>query len=304
MSTVNISPKDVMKLRDRTGLGMGECKSALVEANGDMDAAEKIIREKMKGKMDARTDRAAGEGCVSVAMGGGKAAIVELRSETDFTSRNEEFRAMAAKVAELALGHAAGAVTADKAITDTVDVVRLGERHLRHDDAERRTLVLAELLKQVGEGEGEFEAVVDALAQGRLVPRVAGLYGDAGGRALRRQHRHVERGGAEGVVPVPMRQRDADDRRAVTRVELGREGREVRGRGATIDDQRAGRAADGTQHRAIGALVGGEAIDAGRDFLKAAGGHRLHGCYALRAHQWTFSAVPTSHASTRRGARS
>ena len=125
MSTVNISPKDVMKLRDRTGLGMGECKSALVEANGDMDAAEKIIREKMKGKMDARTDRAAGEGCVAVAIGGGKAAIVEVRSETDFTSRNEEFRAMASKVAQLALGHAAGAVTADKAIVDTVDVVRL-----------------------------------------------------------------------------------------------------------------------------------------------------------------------------------
>ncbi len=125
MSTVNISPKDVMKLRDRTGLGMGECKSALVEANGDMDAAEKIIREKMKGKMDARTDRAAGEGCISIAMGGGKASIVEVRSETDFTSRNEEFRAMAAKVAQLALGHAAGAVTADKAITETVDVVRL-----------------------------------------------------------------------------------------------------------------------------------------------------------------------------------
>ena len=77
MSTINISPKDVMKLRDRTGLGMGDCKNALVEAKGDMDAAEKIIREKMKGKMDARTDRAAGEGCVAVAMGGGKAAIVD-----------------------------------------------------------------------------------------------------------------------------------------------------------------------------------------------------------------------------------
>jgi len=125
MSTINISAKDVMKLRDRTGLGMGDCKNALVEAKGDMDAAEKIIREKMKGKMDARTDRAAGEGCVAVAMGGGKAAIVEVRSETDFTSRNEEFRAMAAKVAQLALGHPAGAVAADKAITDAVDVVRL-----------------------------------------------------------------------------------------------------------------------------------------------------------------------------------
>ena len=113
MTTVNISPKDVMKLRDRTGLGMGECKNALVEANGDMEAAEKIIREKMKGKMDARTDRAAGEGCVVLAKGNGKAAIVEIRSETDFTSRNEEFRAMASAVAAHALTHPTGSITAD-----------------------------------------------------------------------------------------------------------------------------------------------------------------------------------------------
>jgi elongation factor Ts len=125
MSTINISAKDVMKLRDRTGLGMGDCKNALIEAKGDMDAAEKIIREKMKGKMDARSDRAAGEGCVAIAMGGGKAAIVEVRSETDFTARNEEFRAMASDVAKLVLGHSAGAASADKAIADRVDVVRL-----------------------------------------------------------------------------------------------------------------------------------------------------------------------------------
>lgn len=125
MSTVNISPKDVMKLRDRTGLGMGDCKNALVEANGDIDAAEKIIREKMKGKMDARTDRAAGEGCIAIAIGGGKAAMVEIRSETDFTARNEEFRTMADEVAKMALGLPAGAVTATKAMVDRVDVVRL-----------------------------------------------------------------------------------------------------------------------------------------------------------------------------------
>ncbi len=125
MSTVNISPKDVLKLRDRTGLGMGDCKNALVETGGDFEAAEKLIREKMKGKMDARTDRAAGEGCIAVAFDGGKAAIVELRSETDFTARNEEFRAMAADVAKLALGSPAGTLAATQAITDRVDEVRL-----------------------------------------------------------------------------------------------------------------------------------------------------------------------------------
>ena len=125
MSTANISAKDVMKLRDRTGLGMGDCKNALVEANGDMEAAEKVIRERMKGKMDARTDRAAGEGSVAVAMANGKAVIVEVRSETDFTSRNDEFRAMTAQVAQLALGQPAGSVKLTSDITACVDVVRL-----------------------------------------------------------------------------------------------------------------------------------------------------------------------------------
>ena len=71
---VEIAAKDVMSLRNKTGLSMMECKRALEEASGDPERAEELLRKKMKGKMDARTDRAAGEGCVSVAMGGGKAA--------------------------------------------------------------------------------------------------------------------------------------------------------------------------------------------------------------------------------------
>ena len=125
MTTANISPKDVMKLRDRTGLGMGDCKSALTESNGDIEAAEKLLREKMKGKMDARADRAAGEGCVSVIIEGSKAAITEVRTETDFTSRNEEFREMAKDVTRLVFGLPAGEATATKAIIDRVDAVRL-----------------------------------------------------------------------------------------------------------------------------------------------------------------------------------
>jgi dipeptide/tripeptide permease len=91
-----------MKLRQKTGLGMGACKDALVEANGDFDAAEKLLRERMKDKMDGRTDRPAGEGCLAIAAGHGKIAIVEIRSETDFTAKNAEFRAMAADVAAMA----------------------------------------------------------------------------------------------------------------------------------------------------------------------------------------------------------
>lgn len=123
--TTTIDPKTVMTLRQRTNCGMGDCKSALVEAGGDLAAAEKLLREKLKGKMDARSDRAAGEGCIAVAIDGTKAALVEIRSETDFTAKNENFRAMAQDLAKAALSQGAGAVTMTAAMTDRLDTVRI-----------------------------------------------------------------------------------------------------------------------------------------------------------------------------------
>ncbi len=121
------SPKDVMALRNKTGLPMMECKKALIEANGNMEEAENILRKKLKGKMDTRTDRAAGEGCIAIAVAGdGKsAAIAELRAETDFTAKNDQFQTMAEKVAQEALKSPAGNVPATPAITAAVDAVRI-----------------------------------------------------------------------------------------------------------------------------------------------------------------------------------
>ena len=125
MDTANINPKDVMALRQRTGLGMMDCKKALTDANGDMDAAEALLRERMKGKMDSRTDRPAGEGCIEILIDGGKASIIEVRAETDFTARNDDFVAMASDLAKMTLGQAAGDVSADSAMTGRLDEVRL-----------------------------------------------------------------------------------------------------------------------------------------------------------------------------------
>lgn len=121
------SPKDVMALRNKTGLPMMECKKALVEANGDMEEAENILRKKLKGKMDTRTDRAAGEGCIAIAVSanGHDAAITELRAETDFTAKNDLFQSMAEKVVQEALKAPAGNVTATPGITAAVDAVRI-----------------------------------------------------------------------------------------------------------------------------------------------------------------------------------
>ena len=108
-----ISAKDVMALRNRTGLGMMDCKKALAEAGGDIAVAEENLRKKLKGKMDARTERAAGEGRIALAVSddGRSAAIIELRAETDFTARNDSFLEAASKVAQMALACPAGQIT-------------------------------------------------------------------------------------------------------------------------------------------------------------------------------------------------
>jgi elongation factor Ts len=125
MSTANIAAKDVMALRQKTGLGMMDCKKALIETDGDMAAAESALRAKLKGKMDERTDRAAGEGCIAVNIGDAGAAIIEVRAETDFTARNEEFVAMANELAKMALDQGAGDVDFTDEMSTCLDNVRI-----------------------------------------------------------------------------------------------------------------------------------------------------------------------------------
>jgi elongation factor Ts len=83
-----LNAKDVMKLRDKTGLPMMACKAALTEAGGDFEKAEDILRKQMKGKMDSKTDKVAGEGRIAIAVGSGGATIVELKANTDFTANS------------------------------------------------------------------------------------------------------------------------------------------------------------------------------------------------------------------------
>lgn len=125
MSQVEVSAKDVMKLRQKTGLSMMECKKALAEAGGDQQAAEDLLRKKLKGKMETRTDRAAGEGRIGVAMAGDKAAIVEIRAETDFTAKNEKFVSMTNDVASAAKDAPAGDVPLPASMSAAIDEIRI-----------------------------------------------------------------------------------------------------------------------------------------------------------------------------------
>jgi elongation factor Ts len=102
---MEISAKLVKDLRSKTGAGVMDCKRALLEANGDLGAAEEFLRK--KGLMDAakKTARVAADGLVAVHVSGDKkrAAIIELNSETDFVARNEKFQEMARSIAQAAL---------------------------------------------------------------------------------------------------------------------------------------------------------------------------------------------------------
>lgn len=124
-TTVNFTPKDVMALREKTGLGMMDCKSALTEAGGDPRKAEEILRAKMKGKMDTRTERQTGEGRVFIIVQGSDAAIVEIKCETDFTARNDDFNRMVQDIARMVLAGPVGSVTTTDAIKKRVDDVRI-----------------------------------------------------------------------------------------------------------------------------------------------------------------------------------
>jgi elongation factor Ts len=120
-----ISAKDVAALRQRTGVGMMDCKKALEDAGGDMEAALELLRKRLKGKMDERTDRAAAEGVIAVARSERGAAMIELRSETDFAARNDGFLSAARKLAELALAGPFGEVQTTDAMRAIVDDLRI-----------------------------------------------------------------------------------------------------------------------------------------------------------------------------------
>jgi elongation factor Ts len=102
---MNITADAVKQLRERTGAGMMECKKALVETKGDLDAAAELMRKQGLAKADKKATRVAAEGVVVVARAPDhhRAAMVEINCETDFVAREQDFRAFAHAVAECAL---------------------------------------------------------------------------------------------------------------------------------------------------------------------------------------------------------
>ena len=112
---MEITASLVKELRERTGAGMMECKKALVENNGDIDASAEWLRKSGLAKADKKADRVAAEGIIVAAQDGGKAVLVEVNSETDFVAKDSNFLDFTKAVAATALSSGAADIDALKA---------------------------------------------------------------------------------------------------------------------------------------------------------------------------------------------
>jgi len=156
-----ISASRVMELRQRTGLGMMECKKALTEAEGDLAKAEEILRIRSGAKASKAASRVAAEGVVGVAVApdAKTAAMVEVNCETDFVAKNDEFRAFANQIAQIVMQQ------------QPADVAALGGRSLESGETVEARRVA--LVQKIGENLS-IRRFVRLAAQGRVASYVHG----------------------------------------------------------------------------------------------------------------------------------
>ena len=168
---MSITASQVKELRERSGAGMMECKKALVETDGDMEAAIEHLRKSGLAKADKKAGRVAAEGAIIQAADDDGAVLVEINCETDFVAKDENFRRFADRVAELALS------------ADSDDVAALAEAEYEGGesvDAKRQQLV-AQLgeniqLRRMRRMGGE-EDVIGAYIHGGRIGAMVGLVG-------------------------------------------------------------------------------------------------------------------------------
>ena len=117
---MSIKASMVKELRERTDAGMMECKNALVETDGDLDAAVEALRKSGQAKADKKSSRIAADGRIVISQDGNKVVIVEINSETDFVAKDENFVAFTDSVAAAALAHST--TDADLMATQSIDI--------------------------------------------------------------------------------------------------------------------------------------------------------------------------------------
>jgi elongation factor Ts len=131
----NISASMVKELRDKTGAGMMDCKAALSESGGDLEAAVDWLRKKGLAKAAKKAGRVAAEGLIGIALAADKGIVVEVNSETDFVARNDLFQGLVKMIADVALGTGAdvekilAARVGDRTVADAISetIAKVGE---------------------------------------------------------------------------------------------------------------------------------------------------------------------------------
>jgi len=174
---MTISAAMVKDLRERTGAGMMECKKALVEAEGDLDAAAEVLRVSGQAKADKKASRVAADGRIVVAQNGSSAVIVEINSETDFVAKDENFIAFSDAVAAAAMA------------SGTTDMDAFSSQDI--GDGRSVEVARTELIAKVGENIGvrriervESGGVISSYTHGARIGAVVAL--DGGDEALAR----------------------------------------------------------------------------------------------------------------------
>lgn len=151
---MEITASLVKELRERTGAGMMECKKALTEANGNIDAAAEALRKSGAAKADKKADRVAAEGRLGLAQDGGKAVLVEVNSETDFVANDVNFKNFVDAVAGAALASGAADVEALKSVSlatgQTVEEARATAIQTLGENIQIRRLVKVDTTGNIG----------------------------------------------------------------------------------------------------------------------------------------------------------
>ena len=146
-----ITAQAVAALREKTGAGMMECKKALTEAEGDMEGAIKLLRERGKASAEKKSSRAANEGVVGsyLHLGGKIGVLVELNCETDFVARNEDFQALARELA--------------------MQIAFSNPTYLKPEDIPEDVLAKErEIAENLARNEGRPEAALPKIVEGRV----------------------------------------------------------------------------------------------------------------------------------------
>jgi elongation factor Ts len=178
-SMANISAQMVKELRERTGAGMMDCKGALGETNGEMEAAVDLLRKKGLAKAAKKAGRIAADGLIGMSVKGTKGVVVEVNSETDFVARNESFQGLVKIIADVALTAGGDLDTLNKAkignipVADAIteSIAKIGENISLRRAASlevKQGAVASYIHNSVGEGLGKIGVLVALESSGKV----------------------------------------------------------------------------------------------------------------------------------------